>query len=445
MRHASLTLLATVALIVESPGSVQAQKTITVEGKNPPQWTSMGDTTLNKPATIGKPDGRMQVPVRIGDIVAFRVTSGEHRVIFENAVAESGKVWEVVAGSGKLVELPENKFPHYNHDDARSSEAGTDDLIKIRIKDLAPGRSVLFACNPHSENATGTGVRMLGAIVLASEEKKETREGVGSTARGVEYTVEVDCWDDNPSSPCAHEFSFSPNLIEDEFKAAFTPWWSAYRYPSFAKGSRLLNSTRRTVVGVHIKVKNAAADTFKVDLSSLPRFCEEVWRKKDNTEVIFNKTNIPSGRYCWMRVKPGNYPKREFLGRLSDKVIEIPLDGTWERIYPTVERGGSEIWARLISACPLEFRNISIYCESSDKTKILFISKDHLMIFDEGSREIRHVSVPVPVPRGINQITGQKTDAGEIFVLWLDGNEVARISTSNLDQGTRVGVVPERE
>ena len=113
---------------------------------------------------IGDPVNRMQVPVANGDIIAFVVEAGTHHVLFENATREqAGGTWEVVKDSGTLEKLPDGKLPAFNHDDALCSTAGTGALIKIRILKLESGKSILFACNPHSSKTTD--VVMVGAIV----------------------------------------------------------------------------------------------------------------------------------------------------------------------------------------------------------------------------------------------------------------------------------------
>jgi hypothetical protein len=158
------------ALGVTVVASGQPNPTATVTGEVAPnRWTTAGDSSEQKPATIGDATGRMQVPIANGDVVAFVVSSGTHHVLFENAKPEMANgLWEVVKDTGTLETLPANKFPHYNHDEARFSTAGTGKLIQIRILKLAKGKSILFACNPHSESKDGKNVSMLGAIVLGA-------------------------------------------------------------------------------------------------------------------------------------------------------------------------------------------------------------------------------------------------------------------------------------
>lgn len=167
-RGVCLTVCVT-SLVLAVVASGQAIPTATVTGfSGPNRWMSAGDSSEKKPATIGDATGRMQVPVANGDVVAFAVSSGTHHVLFENAKSETANgVWEVVKDTGTLEKLPDNKFPHYNHDETRFSTAGTGKLIQIRVLKLAKGKSILFGCNPHSESKDNKkDVPMLGAIVL---------------------------------------------------------------------------------------------------------------------------------------------------------------------------------------------------------------------------------------------------------------------------------------
>ena len=157
-----------------APAEEKARKTttITVTGKDcPHQWVVSGAFPKDKSTKdfvtgtkIGSADKRLQIPVSKGDIVAFLVAEGSHRALFENAKTEQAAgVWEIVTGSGELVKLPDGKLPEFDHADAMNSKANSGDLIKIRILKLEKGKSILFACNPHSN--TKTDVVMVGAIV----------------------------------------------------------------------------------------------------------------------------------------------------------------------------------------------------------------------------------------------------------------------------------------
>ena len=151
--------------LLSAPRSASAAN-LTVTGINPAQWTIPGDSTITKPATINDATGRMEVPVADGDVVEFAVTSGNHKALFEHAKTEQAAgVWEIVDGTGSLVDLPAGQFPHYDHADAQSTVEKTGTLIQIRIKALPAGKTILFACNPHSESINGKNVPMLGALV----------------------------------------------------------------------------------------------------------------------------------------------------------------------------------------------------------------------------------------------------------------------------------------
>ena len=97
------------------------------------------------------------------------VKGGNHHVIFEYSLKEQADgIWETVDGSGSSRSCPTTQFPHYNHVQAQRSVDDDGNLIQIRIKKLESGKSILFACSPHSESRDGTGVPMLGKIVLNS-------------------------------------------------------------------------------------------------------------------------------------------------------------------------------------------------------------------------------------------------------------------------------------
>ena len=162
---AAVLFLAITALVADD--KPRAAVTVTITGKNSPhQWTVPGDSTKNhiKGTKIGSAEKRLQIPVANGDIVAFVVEEGTHRALFENAKSEQDAgVWEVVKESGTLEKLPDGKLLEFNHDDALNTKASSGKLIQIRILKLEKGKSILFACNPHSNKKTD--VEMVGAIV----------------------------------------------------------------------------------------------------------------------------------------------------------------------------------------------------------------------------------------------------------------------------------------
>jgi hypothetical protein len=165
-----LILAATVAALScvgAAADEKQAGNEITVTGKDSPhQWVFGTDSTKDHVmgTKVGDPVNRMTIPVTNGDVVAFVVTQGGHRVLFENAKQEqAGGIWEVMPDSGTLTKLPDGKLPNFDHDQAMCSMANTGNLIKIRILQLPKGQAILFGCNPHSD--TQADVIMVGALV----------------------------------------------------------------------------------------------------------------------------------------------------------------------------------------------------------------------------------------------------------------------------------------
>lgn len=129
-------------------------------------------------AAVGKADNRLQVKVKNGDVVRFKVDGGTHGILFEKAKTEQdGKVWEVVKDSGTLKALPAGAgFDRFDRKDAQTTDAtgaGTK-LIEIKIVNLKAGANngILFACNPHSAMGDATSTTMLGVIVLDETKDK---------------------------------------------------------------------------------------------------------------------------------------------------------------------------------------------------------------------------------------------------------------------------------
>lgn len=141
------------------------------------RWEFQGMASTK--AAVGKPDNRLKVSVKNGDVVQFKVESGKHGVLFERAKDEQDNgVWEVVTGSGELKELPAGAgFDRFDRKAARTTDpkGAGGKLIEIKIKALKPGaeNGILFACNPHSAQGDPTMATMLGVIVFAEEKDKK--------------------------------------------------------------------------------------------------------------------------------------------------------------------------------------------------------------------------------------------------------------------------------
>lgn len=115
----ALLTVGTQIAIALSPGLVCAE-TIEVIGKGGPnRWEDQQGHASPSRAMVGNPDRRLQIRVRNGDIVHFRVDGGRHGVIFEKAQSEiAAGVWKVVEGSGELSELASD-FRNFDRADAR--------------------------------------------------------------------------------------------------------------------------------------------------------------------------------------------------------------------------------------------------------------------------------------------------------------------------------------
>ena len=182
LRH-GLSLAVLLALVLGT-GIAAWAETIEAVGKSGGddghRWESQGRKSPKK-AAVGKPDGRLEVKVKNGDVISFKVDSGKHGVLFEKAAKEMTEgVWEIVKGSGELKELPATSpFDRFDRKTARTTDPQGmgSKLIEIKIKNLKPGtgNGILFACNPHSSMGDATMTSMLGVIVLA-EEKKEKKD-----------------------------------------------------------------------------------------------------------------------------------------------------------------------------------------------------------------------------------------------------------------------------
>lgn len=169
MRFAFSVIVAGCAILFGSAEVVRAQNIHEVIGTADNKWKWKGKESPVG-ATVGKPDGRLEVKVKNGDIVVFKITGGRHGVLFEaGAVEQANGVWEVV-GNGKL--MPADKLGKaYDPKKAVTTEpAGAGQIVlTIRIKNLKKGANngILFGCNPHSISDDGMDVEMLGVIVLA--------------------------------------------------------------------------------------------------------------------------------------------------------------------------------------------------------------------------------------------------------------------------------------
>lgn len=135
------------------------------------RWEDRSGNKSPATATIGKPDGRLVIRVKNGDVVRFSVDGPvAHAVIFEQAQAEmKAGTWTIVPNSGSLDELPAD-FKNFDRVNARKTPKKSGNnltLIEISIQNLKSGDNILFACDPHSTGADPAKQPMLGTIQFA--------------------------------------------------------------------------------------------------------------------------------------------------------------------------------------------------------------------------------------------------------------------------------------
>jgi hypothetical protein len=260
--------------------------------------------------------------------------------------------------------------------------------------------------------------------------------GLAAPAAAADYVVEFDCYDPNPNTNCQHTFGVRGAIRPGDFTTQFVGWGSY----GHAKGSRLTNESGKTLRAIHIKV-NGTPDTLRHHPSSPGHLFREIWRKKDGKEMIFNGANVPDNTYCWSRVLPRTpgFPKPYFVGRASEADIPVPDDGNWERVYPLVEAKKSKLWTSLIDATPNRYRQIQAYHESGDGAKVLVVSNDDILLYDNDAKTLRPVILQAVTPAGINRVTVEKGDKGEEYVLWLSGTEVAWVALAGVKLGSVLG------
>jgi hypothetical protein len=267
------------------------------------------------------------------------------------------------------------------------------------------------------------------------------------------YTVQFDCWKNgmNCKSVAGKGTSFDYHALD--LKTANLVGWTSVGYddggdPPKPIGSRILNDSGKTVVSFRIMIdKSIGKDArFKVDAASGGELFKhgEVWRRNDDTEVVFRGTSIPDSTRFWNLVYPAapTYPDPYFLGTALTYYYQIPDPENWQRVYPTTEVARSRLVRNLLAACPYYLRDFAALAESPDGKTAVFVSDDDLFVYDDAAREIHRLSEPREVQFGIDRITSeQRTGHGE-FVLWRKDREVGRVRLDGLKKGRLIGRVP---
>jgi hypothetical protein len=202
---------------------------------------------------------------------------------------------------------------------------------------------------------------------------------------------------------------------------------------TIAAKATITNYADKPVRAIHIKVRNSS-DRFVVDVPSAGQVLfKHVWQKKDRSEVIFNDGFIDVEDSCYSYVypkTPNNGSTKSFLGRVSDKNIPVPQDGTWEQVYGEEDQEQEAVMKRLLAACPPLYRDIQVYAESTDQKRVCFLSRGRVFVYDDDKQEVRPAVTEV-LKTPINRITAEKAGHEEVFVLWRTGIRDASINATS--------------
>lgn len=261
-----------------------------------------------------------------------------------------------------------------------------------------------------------------------------------------DYRVEFDCFSESPHPPCKSVYSLIAVLDDTVFSSI--EWGSGVpgHQNEHFDGSRIMNDseTGKKILAIKINIGDASThDRFLVDAASAGHLFSEVWRKTDGSAAIFNGANsnagIAVGEYFWMKVLPhtANNPQpTNLFGRASETNFPVPADGSWEKVFPATPPPVAKLNPRTKKFAGLP--RVNVYAESADGSRILALSHDNVILHDSAADVTRFVHHRQTLPAGINRITSDTSGPSEAFVLWKDGEEVARLPIAQLKLGSAV-------
>jgi hypothetical protein len=227
-----------------------------------------------------------------------------------------------------------------------------------------------------------------------------------------------------------------------------TPWRSI----GDQDGGAFSNQTGGPLRAIYLKTNNPG-DTFTVTAASAGRLFDTVWLKNDNTEVYFldghvpNQSTIPNLSAFWMRVPPNSDGEIQqcdsggscpFTGQAFAEDPPNPVGPTWTKIKSGRQARGDK-WARLVSASPSAYRDLTAYAESPDGQKVLFVSGPDVLLYDDAAHVVSRLTGQQTIFSTVNRIAFEDG----AFTLWSSGRRVKAIAPGG-EHFTAIGQASRR-
>jgi hypothetical protein len=205
--------------------------------------------------------------------------------------------------------------------------------------------------------------------------------------------------------------------------------WHPWHTINDPQGVNIFNGSGAQIKAVWIKVNDASVDHFLVAFDAGHDLFPTVWKKSDNSEVLFLDGNtFMSMDTVWNRVNDtsgatgttGNI----FTGRLFTQNPDVPPG--WVQVSPSPpthrKTAASASWAGIVRNLPPKFRAVTTYTVDESEGTIVVLSHNIPFVYKIASKELRPVLIPLPYKNGANRLTLNKN----VLELWKDGDLVAR-------------------
>jgi len=207
----------------------------------------------------------------------------------------------------------------------------------------------------------------------------------------------------------------------------------AWRSIGVSDGVVLTNKTSITVRAIKILVKSPGTDKF---VHIAPNKGNELFAKvyiaPDGSGVIFNEGHgVDPADTMWSRVNPAtpnDGTAKIFNGQVAEKDFDVPTG--WKIAYSKVY-SSSKSWHDLLAGLPVSKKGVDVYAEDAQRDTVCFVSHRELFVFDSKERKFHHVSWSGAARSPINRITLEKTDSGEAYVVWTNGERQGVVTMSN--------------